>query len=163
MLALEVEYLLGRVFAATPENKTAVDWPPHPSRLFAALVAAYEECELGDDARSALEWLEEQPAPLICANPPSLPEDGGMSAHEVFVPVNDPGIKDKKHLVQCLPERRLHQPLWFPSFTPTEPQVWFIWPEGSEQHASALQHIAENVTYLGHSMSPVRVRVSDSA
>lgn len=162
MLALEVEYLLGRAFAATAENKTVIDWPPHPSKLFAALVAAYEECDLGDDARSALEWLEDLPAPQIYANPPILPEGGGMSAHKVFVPVNDPGIKDRKHLDQCLPERRMRQPLWFPSFAPSDPRVWFIWSGDQKQHGSALQHIAENVTYLGHSMSPVRVRVSDS-
>jgi len=162
MLALELEYLLGRVFAALPENKLTVDWPPHPSRLFAALVAAYEECDLGENARNALEWLETLPGPRIYANPPLLPEGGGMSVHEVFVPVNDSGIRDRKHLDQCLPERRLRQPLWFPSFTPYDPLVWFIWPEDPGRHASALQNIAENVTYLGHSMSPVRVSVTDS-
>lgn len=162
MLALEVEYLLGRAFAATSENRMNADWPPHPSRLFAALVAAYEECNLEEDARNALEWLEALPAPQIYANPPLIPDGGGMSRHGVFVPVNDSGLKDTKHLYQCLPEHRLRQPLWFPSFAPSDPHVWFIWQGDPNCHASALQRIAENVTYLGQSMSPVRVRVSDS-
>ncbi len=46
MLALEIEYLMGRVLAATREDRRTVEWP-HPSRLFSALVAAYQECDLG--------------------------------------------------------------------------------------------------------------------
>ncbi len=155
MLALEVEYLLKRVLASTRENRRAVEWPPHPSRLFSALVAAYEECGLGDDARAALEWLEALPDPSISAKPPQH-RDAVREVHEVFVPVNDAGE---------IPELRSRQVRWFPAFTPQDPCVWFIWndAQGAEQHAQALQRIAENVTYLGHSMSPVRVCVSDSA
>jgi CRISPR-associated protein Csb2 len=38
----------------------------------------------------------------------------------------------------------------------------FIWPADPGRHASALQKLAENVTYLGHSMSPVRIRLNDA-
>lgn len=155
MFALEVEYLMGRVLAATHHDRRTVEWPPHPSRLVSALVAAYKECELGDEARTALEWLEALLAPHIAAFPPL---HGGYirDTHEVFVPVNDSSQ---------IPESRSRQVRWFPAFTPANPRVWFIWPQpsGYKQHARVLQRIAENVTYFGHSMSPVRVQVTDSA
>lgn len=157
MLALEVEYLMGRVVASTREDRQAVEWPPHPSRLFAALVAAYEECELGNDARTALEWLETLSAPVIYAKPPE--HDGWVrDAHIVYVP---PGDVVSKNLI---PGGADGKERWFPAFSPQDPHVWFVWPDAiqADDHAPAIQHIAENVTYLGHSMSPVRVRVSDA-
>jgi CRISPR-associated protein Csb2 len=154
MLALQVEYLMGRVLASAHNDRAAVEWPPHPARLYSALVAAYEECDLGDCAKAALEWLEALPPPGIYAKPT---EHEGMvrNAHKVFVPVNDSSE---------VPESRSRQVRWFPAFTPQDSHVWFIWNDATEteRHADALQQIAENVTYLGHSMSPVRVRVSDS-
>src|SRR5687768_2406645 len=154
MFALEVEYLMGRVLASTHNDRTTVEWPPHPARLFSALVAAYEECDLGDLARAALEWLETLPEPRIYAKPPEH-EGFVRDAHGVFVPVNDSG---------AIPESRPRQVRWFPAFSPEDSHVWFIWNDTveSERHALALQRIAENVTYLGHSMSPVRVRVANS-
>ena len=157
MLALEVEYLMGRVLASTREDRQAIEWPPHPTRLFSALVAAYEECELGDEARAALEWLEALPAPAIYANPP---DHGGQvrDVHIVYVP---PGDEPSKSLI---PGGADGKERWFPVFTPQDSRAWFIWIEASQadKYAPALQRIAENVSYLGHSMSPVRVRVGDS-
>ncbi|MFZ2471375.1 MAG: type I-U CRISPR-associated protein Csb2 [Methanothrix sp.] len=159
MLAFEVEYLTGRVFAASFHDPTAVEWPPHPSRLFAALVAAYKECDLGERARAALEWLEGLPAPQIQANPAMISETDGRDVPPIFVPVND----IVKANTEYFPENRLKQPLWMPSFTPIDSKVWFIWSGDPGRHALALQKVAENVTYLGHSMSPVRVHVSNSS
>lgn len=158
MFALEVEYLTGRVFAATFHDPMAVEWPPHPSRLFAALVAAYKECDLGPEARDALEWLEGQPAPQIQANPPMISYNNGRDVPSVFFPVND----KKKSDAEYFPQNRNRQPFWLPSFTPIDPTVWFIWQTDPRRHGSALQKLAENVTYLGHSMSPVRIRLNDA-
>jgi CRISPR-associated protein Csb2 len=158
MFAFEVEYLTGRVFAATIHDPTAIEWPPHPSRLFAALVASYKECDLGTGARNALEWLEEQPAPQIQANPATISRTDGRDVPQIFVPVND----KKRFDTEYFPQHRIRQPLWLPSFTPIDPTVRFIWSTYPGIHASALQQLAENVTYLGHSMSPVRVQLSDA-
>jgi CRISPR-associated protein Csb2 len=154
MLALQVEYLMGRVLASAHNDRTAVEWPPHPARLFSALVAAYEECDLGNGARAALEWLETLPEPRIYAKPTEH-EGSVRDTHGVFVPVNDFG---------SIPENRPRQIRWFPAFTPQDSHVWFIWNDApeAERHTGALQRIAENVTYVGHSMSPVRVRVSEA-
>lgn len=159
MLAMQVEYLTGRIIASTYENRSVVEWPPHPSRLFAAMVAAYKEGDLGDEARIALEWLEGLSAPSIYVNPA---EHGGefRDVNEVYVPVNDP----RENTLSVIPERRTKQGRWFPSFTPKDRHVWFIWDDDDEEgqnHKKALQCIAENMTYLGHSMTPVRVRMDD--
>jgi CRISPR-associated protein Csb2 len=171
MLAFEVEYLMGRVLAATHYRRQEVEWPPHPSRLFSALVAAYEECKLDEDARLALQWLETLAEPSIYANPPILSESEARDVHEIYVPINDSNEQMKKTSGKVtrfplfsdgIGLRRDRRGRWFPAFTPTDPHVFFIWPDASNMHTTALQNIAENVTYLGHSMSPVRVRVNDS-
>lgn len=156
MLAVEVEYLMGRVIASCHDDRRKVEWPPHPARLFAALVAAFKECELSETVRKALQWLEALPEPGIYANPPEH-KGLGRDVHDVFVPVNDP----KKNTKSMLPERRSRQPRWFPAFTPTDNTVYFIWNDiaADEQTEEALQEAAQHVSYLGHSMSPVRVLV----
>jgi CRISPR-associated protein Csb2 len=59
MLCLEVEFLTGVSVAATPYACDEAEWPPHPDRLFRALVAAWGRDDPPDDAeRRALEWLE---------------------------------------------------------------------------------------------------------
>lgn len=151
MFALEVEYLMGRVVSSRHDDRKAVEWPPHPTRLFSALVAAHKECGLGDDALSALEWMESLPSPEISAQP-CLDKKFRRDVHDVFVPVNDK---------VSVPERRSRQLRWFPAFIPEEPTVVFIWPAADPLgHYNALQSLAENVTYLGHSMSPVRVAIA---
>ena len=156
MFALEVEYLMGRVISSCHDDRQKVEWPPHPARLFAALAAAFKECDLNDTVRKALHWLEALPEPSIYANPPK--HDGlTRDVHEVFVPVNDP----KKNTKSLLPDWRSRQPRFFPAFTPIDRAVYFIWGDTAidEQTLQALQEVAQNVTYLGHSMSPVRVLV----
>ena len=44
MFVLRVTYLMGRVYSAAfddGDDKREPEWPPHPSRLFSALVAAW--------------------------------------------------------------------------------------------------------------------------
>jgi CRISPR-associated protein Csb2 len=144
MIAIEVEFLNGISYGAQYNNPKVAEFPPHPSKLFAALVAAYEERGLGTDARSALEWLETQDAPWIYANP-STSDGRGRDVHTVFVPT----CYDKDQVGSTQ----------FPAFTPDDPHLWYIWSDASDIHAPDLQRIAENVTYLGTSMSHVRVRV----
>jgi len=86
MFAIEVELLTGRYAATAHHDRHCAEWPPHPARLFSALVAAYHHLDPPDAAeREALLWLERQP-------PPSLdvaPEAGRRGIHDVYVPVND--------------------------------------------------------------------------
>jgi CRISPR-associated protein Csb2 len=62
------------------------DWPPSPARLFQALVAgAGLGGPLKDAEREALEWLEEQEAPLVAAPPALRPRRGVL----FYMPNND--------------------------------------------------------------------------
>lgn len=88
MIALEVELLTGRYVATSFNDRSTPEWPPHPARLFSALVAtAHEHEELTSSARSALEWLERQGAPEIEA---SAAEE--RTAIPAYVPGNYPGV-----------------------------------------------------------------------
>lgn len=99
MFALRVEYLTGRAVASRYNDRLAAEWPPHPGRLYAALVAAWAEAEPPDDhERAALDWLAEQPEPALCASEAShrgvLPRRPGDRVTPVthFVPVNDASV-----------------------------------------------------------------------
>ena len=71
MLVLEIELLTGRYVAKQYDDHASAEWPPHPARVFSALVAAcFEDPAEGESSRQervALEWLERQGAPLLYA------------------------------------------------------------------------------------------------
>lgn len=88
MIALEVELLTGRYVATSFNDRNAPEWPPHPARLFSALVAtAHEHEELTSSARPALEWLEQQGAPNIEAS-----DAEQRSVIPTYVPGNYSGV-----------------------------------------------------------------------
>lgn len=86
MLTIEVELLTGRYAATAHNDRDRAEWPPHPARLFSALVAALHERSPTDpDERAALLWLEQQEAPSLEVDV----EAGSRLVRDVFVPVND--------------------------------------------------------------------------
>ncbi|MGE3966386.1 MAG: type I-U CRISPR-associated protein Csb2 [Planctomycetota bacterium] len=88
MLAIEVELLTGRYAATAHHDRTRAEWPPHPARLFSALVAALHDFEDVDQAeREALLWLERQPPPAMHVDLES--QVGRRRVVDVYVPVND--------------------------------------------------------------------------
>ncbi|MGH9571063.1 MAG: type I-G CRISPR-associated protein Csb2, partial [Candidatus Angelobacter sp.] len=150
MLAFEVEYLLGRVFAGDFSDRAASEWPPHPARLFSALVAAHFETGATSEGRAALEWLEQQGPPHIRAD-----EAGEATMVTAFVPINYPGAE--------VPALRTKQPRELPAQGPSEAVVYFIWPhaQASAEIRRELDSIAERTGYLGKACSFVRMRVTD--
>lgn len=91
MLAIEVSHLTGRYVATSYNNRDRPEWPPHPARLFSALVATHFEVidEIPDpEERAALEWLAAlEPPPEVTASDASVRE-----IVTVFVPVNDTSV-----------------------------------------------------------------------
>lgn len=154
MFAIEVEYLLSRSFAGDFRNRDESEWPPHPARLFSALAAAYFENGTPDRERRALEWLENQPAPLLHAG-----EAGDAVPTEAFVPANY--VKHGDYL----PAVRNKQPRTFPAQGPADPVVHFIWPtsEPEPDIAAGLDELASRTGYLGRSCSVIRMRVTSDA
>jgi CRISPR-associated protein Csb2 len=84
MFALEMTLLTGRYVATRYNDRRRAEWPPHPARLYSALVEAYAADGQKENERAALEWLEALPPPEIVASAQSEREP-----FTVFVPVND--------------------------------------------------------------------------
>ncbi len=171
MLIVDVEYLMGRVVASSYSDRSTVEYPPHPSRLFSAFVAAYKDNDLGIDARKSLEWLETLGDPSLFIDAFN-PHELGKTQVTYFVPVNDsPSAKDRKSVQSYRKQpsispgigvNRLRAERNFPSIAPADRHVRFIWNVGEEcdTYIPGLRSIAERITYLGHSSSPVAVRVT---
>jgi len=165
MLAIEVEFLTGVSVAATAPPREP-EWPPHPDRLFQALVAAWGRNEEPlDDERAALQWLESLDSEgLVVSAPPAHRRD----VVSVFVPPNDARTtKDAGKSIRVIPElRRNRNPRRFPAVVPAAqpPIVRYIWQraDGLGQHRAALSRLAAEVTYLGHSHTLVRVALTES-
>jgi CRISPR-associated protein Csb2 len=151
MFCLKVEFLTGRYYATDHTLRAQAEWPPHPSRLFSALVDAWASLGQPGEGEEALEWLERQTPPAL-----TVSERSRRDAVETFVPVNDE---------ETLPVDRLRQSRHFPSITPERPDVHFIWSEASPTpvQVAALTALAASVTYLGHSASKVIVSAVENA
>lgn len=171
MLAITVEFLHGRFYAANSADEKLVEWPPHPARMFAALVSAASETRELDRFRPLLMSIEafdppdiaaiESPWPRVAWNPRNrLRLD--TRASEVFVRINDPESKSgsKAHPIPAL---RTLQKRYFPSVrVPNangESSVHYIWPRHdlSPEARSEMEELCGRVGYLGSSRSKVRV------
>ncbi len=85
MFAIAVDLLAGRYTAMRFNDRTEPEWPPHPARLFFAMVATWADSDAPDPVeREALEWLERQAPPEI-----SCGEEHRRTVVTHFVPVND--------------------------------------------------------------------------
>jgi CRISPR-associated protein Csb2 len=85
MFGIAVELLCERYTATQFNDRDRTEWPPHPGRLFSAMVAAWADSDQPDPSeRSALRWLEGQDPPEICCGNGS---ERRLVTH--YVPVND--------------------------------------------------------------------------
>lgn len=184
MLAIEVEFLTGVSVAASPYHREEAEWPPHPDRLFQALVAAWGRNDPPDkDERRALEWLETLDVDGLLVSAPTARRRDVVT---VYVPPNDPRTvgkagskvpKDTNAAIQVIPElRKNRQPRSFPavvldrpiapsaeppsSYIPVVRYVWRDTP-GLDAHRDALRRLVREITYLGHSHSLVRAAFVD--
>ncbi len=189
MLVLRVEFLTG-VYMATRHNdptRSAAEWPPHPDRLYSALVAAAAEPDgsgptaLPDDAGQALRWLAEQcwgangqcMGPLLHAGrghrrtTPPVPMPSNPHEDEVWQRAKKDGSRPPQKSFDfrtLLPVHRKKALLALPAVVPEEPEVYFIWPAADAgERLATLRAICDRVTYLGRSRSLVRVTIEDDA
>lgn len=170
MFALGIELLMGRAVIGEWDSREAMgrarepEWPPHPDRLFMALVAAWGEAGEDPDQRAGLEWLE-------TLGPPALAVPLNKSKRTPFtsyVPVNDDsspmGKKGPFGAMGSLPIGRNRQPRQFPAVVPESPRLFLRWEVDIPANLRpALDQLCGLVTYLGHSASPVRVWVTDES
>lgn len=154
-LVLEIEYLAGVAFAAIGPDSPVPDWPPQPDRIFSALVASWGARGQDTGEAEALRWIEELPPPLLI-------EQGAepRTSATVFVPPNDPRINRRKHAKGVLPALRSRQPRRFPATRPADPVLRIVWPDAAPdpEVLAALNHLAHDTAYVGHSSSLTRCR-----
>lgn len=140
-MKLSVEFL-GLYGAADVTARKKVEWPPHPDRLYQALVDA----ALPED-RPALAWIEQQAPPDVdCGSAVALQwgTDGCT-----FVPTNYP----IKAASDALPEFRNKQARQFPMAIPDGP-VSYVWQaDPPSQVFESLHRTVTRVTHLGRSDS----------
>ncbi len=164
MLALGVELLMRRAIITRWDNRAETEWPPHPDRLFMALVSAWGDTGEDQTHRKALQWLEELPAPAL-AVPLEVSERTKFTS---YVPVNDDsspvGKKGSPYgAMGSIPIGRNRQPRSFPAVVPASPVFHLIWKDAElpPEHRAALEELCALVTYLGHSATPVRVWIDE--
>jgi len=145
MISIEIEFLSG---VAHLDGRAAgrygqPEYPPHPDRLFQAMVAAWGRNGCDQSERASLEWLERQDAPGIFASATS-----DRPTLKVFSPTNDKlKLERNKELLQS-------------STVPDVPFVTYIWDADlPEELRVELDSLLQRVTYVGRSESLVRARV----
>lgn len=154
-LVLEIEYLSGISFAAIGPDNEASDWPPQPDRIFSALVASWAARGEREEERRALEWLEMLSTPRLLAS-----DAATRTSVVAFVPPNDPRSDKQKNAKGVLPALRSRQPRRFPAARPYDPVVRLYWSAAEPDDAMlcALQALARDTAYIGHSASLTRCR-----
>jgi CRISPR-associated protein Csb2 len=177
MLSLDVEFLTGVCVSTRWGTRGDVEFPPHPSRVFRAMVSAWADGGAHDAEKEALAAFERLGAPEVLA--PRV-HDGyvrtGMDT--VYVPPNDASVSGKpgapipsaakiKEFLYALPAYRTNrQARAFPSMTlPDDARtVRYIWPDAllSAATVKALLDISRRVSYIGHSHTLTRVHVHAS-
>jgi len=162
MFALGIELLMRRAIITRWGDRNEPEWPPHPDRVFMALVAAWGEAGEAPDQRAALEWLETQPPPGIS----SSREVSVRTSFTSYVPVNDDGSPIGKKgpfgPMGSMPIGRNRQPRKFPAVVPESPTFFLRWETSIPANVRpSLEAICGLVTYLGHSASPVRMWMED--
>jgi CRISPR-associated protein Csb2 len=131
-VSLTVELLSGRYDAAEAGDRDRAEWPPHPARLFCALVAAART----DEDRAALEWLvvaagapqESRRATYVVVN--ALERKGGNLTH----PGRTNNLRARTSAV------------------PASPRVTVTWSgDPAAGVVEALDGMARRIPYLGRS------------
>lgn len=171
-MIITCEFLTSRYVAKATHVEP--EWPPHPARLFYALVSALhvfesEGNEGGDaDERQALEWLEKLNHPHVLAA--QREQIGARQVLAHHVPANDPEpVTDKQakaggRKLDHLPEHRGKSERHFPTLLLSEKtnRVHYCWPgvTPDKNQQATLRELLNRVSYLGHSSSLVALGLS---
>ena len=176
MLTIVVDLLNGRFYGRDTSDERLGEWPPHPARLFAALVSAAAETRSLERFRPILKWLEElDPPPDITAATAPWPRvswnsrdrlNVGTPAPEAFLRINDPENKSgsKAHPIPAL---RTPQKRFFPSVAlpgdASGTKIYYIWQNASPspKERKEMEELCGRIGYLGTSRSKVRVFLTD--
>jgi CRISPR-associated protein Csb2 len=142
-LVITAVFPTGTFDAGEPDDRDRPEWPPHPARLFCALVSAARD----DTDHAALTWLERGPAPIVC-----VPAEHRPLRRTGYVITNvlsrGPGNQTHPGRTNGLRTRS--------STAMDPPIVCFVWTGTAPLPGTvrALDRLARCVPYLGRSTSP---------
>lgn len=144
MLALRIDFLNGTYHAADPTAYTAPEWPPHPDRVFQALVAAAYGSGIDPAPLRALEGLP----PDLAYGDAAAGRTGSIYTAATWLekPTREPW--SRTNVLK-------YDPVMVGISTP----VYLIWPDVPNHLLTPLAAMAAGVTYLGRAKTPVAVSV----
>lgn len=150
-LVIDITLVSAR-YEAGADDRAGAEWPPHPARVFCALLASARSA---DDHR-ALTWLEEQPAPCVYAARQAQPR-----RHSAYVVTNSVkkggGSQFHPGRNNALRSRT--------SAVISSPQIRLVWSDAAVDQARVerLDGMARRVPYLGRScgLAMLSCRVAD--
>ena len=122
------------------------DWPPCPSRLFQALVAAGGLNGKLASVRGSLEWLQKQPAPIVGAPRAQRTRQRVM----FYMPNNDLDAVqgDPQRIAEIRSATKVFQPYLFDADVPFL-YAWAGIAEDDKHHADAIRWLADLIYQLG--------------
>jgi CRISPR-associated protein Csb2 len=141
-LVIDIELISGRYDAAGGGDRDAVEWPPHPARVFCALVASARSDS--DSDRDALRWLEGLPAPVVQASPTVRPDRRASYVVTNSVAASG-GSQFHPGRTSALKVRH--------SVVPSSSRVRVVWAgvDAEPSTVAVLDALARRVPYLGRS------------
>ena len=133
MLALRIDFLNGVYHAADPTAHSDPEWPPHPDRIFQALVAAAYGAGLNPSPLKELEGI--CPELIFGDTRAVLPAT-------VYVPA-----------AYKAPQSRVGK--FDPMIVGIHDPVYVVWSQVPDELNAPISRIAAAVTYLGRAKTPV--------
>lgn len=139
-LVVEIEFLTGRYEAAGAGDRDAAEWPPHPARVFCALVAGAR----GPEDHEALRWLETLPPPVVQAAGASVADLRSSYVVTNKIEKNG-GSQFHPGRTNALRTRR--------AAVPTSSSVRMVWGDAKPAPTvvATLDGLARRVPYIGRS------------
>lgn len=174
MLAVRCQFLQGTYAAAAPGRQAEAEWPPHPARFHAALVAAAWAVSDGEPIdpglREALDWLESSVPTLAGGeNVGFRSASRGESLPTAYVPRNlspkeTSGVAADLEKGTDISRQIGRTPRVFPTAVPGDDPIWFVWQDLPPPAVhEGIARLVAAVQYLGSSRSPVCCGLDDKA
>lgn len=168
LIVIAIEFVTGVCRAEMRHERGRAEWPPHPDRLFMALVATMHEASFAPCKvlafEETLQWLERQAPPEIAVDLRVASRDSPVH----YVPTNDDRIALRgsatgasrstvETQVRVLPTLRGCKPRRFAAISPGDPRVHYIWHASpSEAVRCSLAELCREVPRVGPATSLVR-------
>jgi len=144
MLALRIDFLNGVYHAADPSAYHEPEWPPHPDRVFQALVAAAYGTGIPPAPLRALEGQ----APELAYGDARNSRTGSIYTAAAWLDKPTRAAWSRTNVVK-----------YDPVMVDISDPVYLIWPEAPDDLCAPLAAIVAGVTYLGRAKTPVALSV----